>query len=57
MDKLLHTQLPLHGVAIFCLAAVFFAFRWGYAKKERDITRERTRIWKEEQAKLPKAIR
>lgn len=53
----MHTRLPFHAVAIFCVIAVYLSFRYGYTKHDRDFVREQRRIHKREQARLPKAIR
>lgn len=57
MNALMHTRLPFHAVAIFCVIAVYLSFRYGYTKHDRDFVREQRRIHKREQARLPKAIR
>lgn len=50
-------KLPLHAVAIFCLAAIFLAFHWGYSKKKRDEMKEQKRIWEREKKRLPRAVK
>lgn len=57
MNALMHTRLPFHAVAIFCIVACFFSFYWGYGKSEREIKRAHRKSMKEMEERLPKAIR
>ena len=50
-------NLPLHFVAIFCLLACYLGIRWGYGKRDRQLAKERKAFFKQQEARLPRAMR